>query len=69
MILSPADWPGRFFWDIAGQFQLHYLEVFGNLDSDKAPISSSPFRIDMEDFRSVLNLLIEWIDSSGKLRA
>ncbi|MDV6344314.1 glycosyltransferase family 61 protein [Nitrosomonas sp. Is37] len=69
MVLSPADWPGRFFWDIAGQSQLHYLEVFGNLDSDKAPISSNPFRIDMEDFRSALNLLIKRIDRLGKLRA
>ncbi|SDY85672.1 DUF563 domain-containing protein [Nitrosomonas sp. Nm33] len=68
MVLSPADWPGGFFWDIAGQSQLHYLEVFGNLDSDKAPIGSNPFRIDMEDFRSALNLLIKLIDSSGKLR-
>ncbi|SDY85643.1 DUF563 domain-containing protein [Nitrosomonas sp. Nm33] len=69
MVLSPADWPSRFFWDIAGQSQLHYLEVFGHLDSDGAPRSSNPFRIDMEDFRSALNLLLERIDSSGKLCA
>lgn len=65
MVLSPADWADRFFWDIAGQSQLHYLEVFGDLDCDKAPTSHNPFRIVMEDFRNALEL----IDSSGKLQA
>lgn len=67
MVLSPAGWTDRFFWDIAGQSQMHYLEVFGDLDSGEAMPNFSPFRIDMEDFRNALDLLIKLIDSSGKL--
>lgn len=69
MVLSPANWPDRFFWDIAGHSQLHYLEVFGNLDCDEVPQHSrNSFRIDMEDFRNALDLMIKLIDSSGKIR-
>jgi capsular polysaccharide biosynthesis protein len=31
MILSPADFPDPFFWDIAGQLELRYAELFGDV--------------------------------------
>jgi capsular polysaccharide biosynthesis protein len=37
MVLSPADFPDPFFWDIAGQSDLRYAELFGDITTSRPP--------------------------------
>jgi capsular polysaccharide biosynthesis protein len=37
MVLSPSDFPDPFFWDIAGQLNLNYAELFGPTTTNRSP--------------------------------
>ena len=48
ILLSPADFSDAFYWDIAAQMQLSYIEVFGELASRDRRTGQNSFTIDME---------------------
>jgi capsular polysaccharide biosynthesis protein len=56
VVLSPADFPDPFFWDICGQFDVGYLELFGRATSDRAP-GQAAFSIDTGRLLAALSLI------------
>ena len=56
IVLSPADFPDPFFWDICGQFGVGYLELFGRATTDRHP-GQAAFRIDAGRLATALSLI------------
>jgi capsular polysaccharide biosynthesis protein len=46
-LLSPADWPDPFFWDLTAQQGIAYGEMFGRLVGDDARQSMRSFAVDV----------------------
>jgi hypothetical protein len=56
IVLSPADFPDPFFWDICGQLNVSYLEVFGAITSARRA-GANDFRVSPEKLRTALSLV------------
>jgi capsular polysaccharide biosynthesis protein len=54
IVLSPADFPDPFFWDLVGQFGGNYSEIFGALVGRDCGQSENPFTIDISRLRAIL---------------
>ncbi len=53
-VLSPADWPDPFFWDLAAQRGMDYGEMFGPIMDDNQRQSMHRFAINIERFKQNL---------------
>src|SRR5689334_23562561 len=47
VVLSPSNWADSFFWDLAGQLGITYVEVVGGAVDGVAEPPNSPFTIDL----------------------
>ncbi len=47
IVLSPSNWGDSFFWDLAGQLGINYVEVVGKAVDGIAEPPDSPFHIDL----------------------
>lgn len=56
IVLSPADFPDPFFWDICGQLNVAYVEIFGSVTTARGG-SANDFRISPEKLRAALSLV------------
>lgn len=58
VVLSPSDFIDPFFWDVAGQRNVKYAEIFGSITTEK-PRGLNDFRISPERLHSALkNILV-----------
>lgn len=58
IVLSPNNWAEPFFWDLAGQLDIRYVEILGKVREGIAEPPGSPFSID-------LRLLAAALDNAG----
>jgi capsular polysaccharide biosynthesis protein len=58
IVLSPNNWAEAFFWDIAGQLDISYVEILGKVVEGVTEPPGSPFSID-------LPLLAAALDNAG----
>jgi len=56
LVLSPADFPDPFYWEIASQAGCHYAEIFGPVTT-RRHAGLNDFTIDPEKFTRALDLL------------
>jgi hypothetical protein len=47
VVLSPSNWGDSFFWDLAGQLGINYVEVIGRAVDGIAEPPNSPFEVDL----------------------
>ncbi len=47
IVLSPSNWGDSFFWDLAGQLGITYVEVIGRAVDGMAEPPNSPFQVDL----------------------
>ena len=47
VVLSPSNWGDSFFWDLAGQIGITYVEVIGKVRDGMAEPPNSPFEVDL----------------------
>jgi capsular polysaccharide biosynthesis protein len=64
IVLAPGDFPDPFFWDLAGQSRMHYVEIFGELVSHSKAPSHNPFTIDPADFMPALKDMLTAVSRS-----
>ena len=64
MVLSPADFPDPFFWDIAGQLGLRYAELFGPVTTSFQD-SRNDFIVDLVAVARMLGAVLESGASGG----
>ncbi len=48
VVLSPSNWGDSFFWDLAGQLGITYVEVVGKAVDGIAEPPNSPFTVDLD---------------------
>lgn len=55
IILSPADFPDPFYWDICSQVNVEYVELFGSASTQRDP-GRADFTIDHRKLDAALKL-------------
>jgi len=55
VVLSPDDFPDPFYWDIAGQQGLSYVEIFGPVSSYQTITPDNPFSISVDRFTRAID--------------
>jgi hypothetical protein len=58
IVLSPADFPDPFFWDIAGQLGLRYAELFGDVITSR-PSGLNDFIVDAAALARMLGTVLQ----------
>ncbi len=48
IVLSPSSWAESFYWDIAGQIGIRYIEVMGNPAAANGTSATPPFAVDTD---------------------
>lgn len=61
VVLAPNNWAEPFFWDLAGQLDINYVEILGKVVDGVAQPPGSPFRVDL----SLLSAALGRTDTSG----
>jgi capsular polysaccharide biosynthesis protein len=56
IVLSPGDFPDPFFWDICGQIDVSYLEIFGTAVGGRRT-GTNDFRISADRLQTALSLV------------
>jgi hypothetical protein len=59
LVLSPGTFNDPFFWDLAGQCNMDYTEIFGPVVAPLRSAGANNFQIIASVFASELDLLIE----------
>lgn len=57
IVMSPDDFPDPFFWDICGQMDLQYGEIYGR-SAGEGPRARHPFTIDAHRISELLDLML-----------
>lgn len=47
IVLAPNNWPDSFFWDLAAQLDINYVEILGRVVDGAAEPPASPFNVDL----------------------
>ncbi len=55
VVLSPSNWGDSFFWDLAGQLGINYVEVVGKAVDGAAEPPDSPFHVDLDRLGQALD--------------
>lgn len=59
IVLSPGTFTDPFFWDLAGQVNIDYTEIFGQVTTESGVPSAQEFWIDPQVFTAEVEALIE----------